>query len=154
MTAILSISILATGCSESQKEQAVETLGLDQEDVFSLKVGMCFNDPSDSDIYTEDQVSSVPVRDCTKPHDYEIFYTFNLTNQTLPDDETLEEEAFEKCTQAFQQYIGKSYEDSIYEMSYLHPTEESWQADDREVACFLVDAEGKKLTQSLKGSNQ
>lgn len=153
--ALMSLGIVSmVGCSESQREQAEQTLGLDEKDVFSLQVGTCFNETSGNISSGEDEeISDVPVRDCNKPHDYEVFHLFNLTGDTLPTGEDFETQVMENCVPAFEQYVGKPYEESIYTMSTLSPSTESWEASDREVACFLFDDSGEQLTESLKSKN-
>ena len=154
--ALMSVSVVGmSGCSETQREQAEQTVGLDEKDVFSLQVGTCFNDTSDSTINSavDEEISDVPVRDCNKPHDYEVYHLFDLTGDSLPSDEAFEQQVIENCDPSFEQYVGKSYEDSIYSMSTLSPTPESWETGDREVACFLFDDSGEQLTESLKGKN-
>lgn len=146
-------SIAVIGCSESQKEQATESLGLDEKDVFSLKVGSCFNNPSDANIEEDELVTDVPIRECNKPHDNEVFHIFNLTGMTdQRDAKAIEEQVYTQCDAAYSAFIGKPYEDSSYDMSYLAPSDESWENGDREVTCYVFNPESEQMTASLQGS--
>ena len=42
------------------------------------------------------------------------------------------------CYSSFEDYVGKSYDESQYEASTLTPTENSWAQGDRTITCTLV----------------
>lgn len=152
--AVASLSIV--GCSEAQQEEATQKLGLDEKDVFSLKLGSCFNDPKPSAV-TEgedsDMISDVPIRECNKPHDNEVFHIFNLPEAPMPPaSQELDEIVYSECSKAYSEFVGKSFEDSKYDMSYLSPSNETWVEDDREVVCFIYNPEEEQMTASMKGA--
>ncbi|WP_230660642.1 septum formation family protein [Psychrobacter sp. I-STPA10] len=155
LMALMSVGVVSMlGCSVEQREQAEQTLSLDEKDVFSLQVGTCFNDANGNiDSGSGEEISEVPIRDCDKPHDYEVFHLFNLTGDNIPTDEDFETQVMENCDPAFESYVGKSFEESMYNMSTLSPSLDTWQTGDREVVCFLFDESNAKLTESLKGKN-
>ncbi len=115
--------------------------------VFDIKVGDCYQDPEASDFVTE-----LTVVDCDAPHDNEI-YAFGLypadDNADFPSEAELDEFSDEFCTESFEEYVGIPYADSIYYITYLQPTEESWGDGDREVVCILYDRDGP-----MEGSKQ
>lgn len=151
LSATCSLSVI--GCSESQKEQATETLGLDEKDVFSLEVGSCFNNPSDVIIENDEMITDVPIRECTKPHDNEVFHIFELTGMTEQRDaQAIEDQVYSQCATAYSTFIGKSYDDSTYDMSYLAPSDESWVNGDREITCFVYNPKAEQMTSSMQGS--
>ena len=146
-------SLTIMGCSESQQEQATQKLGLDEKDVFSLKMGSCFNNPSDANIEENELVTDVPIRECTKPHDNEVFHIFNLTGMAEQRDaKAIEDQVYTQCGSAYTAFIGKPYEDSTYDMSYLAPSDEGWAAGDREITCYVFNPEAEQMTVSLQGS--
>ena len=151
-----SSSIVITACSESQQDQAVESLGLDEKDVFSLKVGSCFNEPKNPEVDEEqnDLISDVPMRECNKPHDNEVFHVINLPDgPTVPSADTLDEAVYAECDKAYKTFVGIPYDDSTYNMTYLSPSNETWtQKNDREVVCYAYNEDGKQLTASIKGT--
>ena len=115
--------------------------------VFDIKVGDCYQDPEASDFVTE-----LTVVDCDALHDNEI-YAFGLypadDNADFPSEAELDEFSDEFCTESFEEYVGIPYADSIYYITYLQPTEESWGDGDREVVCILYDRDGP-----MEGSKQ
>ncbi|MEC7120475.1 MAG: septum formation family protein [Pseudomonadota bacterium] len=121
-----------------------EKLELDHQDVFKLKLGQCFDDTNGH----QQSVDSLPIRDCTQPHDHEIYHIFNV-NLDSYNDEEIEQQANARCEEAFQRFTQKNYNESIYEMSYLSPSVESWQAQDREVICYIQHPD-QKTTGSLR----
>lgn len=142
------------GCSESQQEQATETLGLDEEDVFSLTVGTCFNDPNGANLEQDELISDVPIRECDAPHDNEVFHIFNLTDMTeQPEATVVQDMVYTECSQAYTAFVGKDYEESAYDMSYLAPSDESWVDGDREITCYIYNPEGEQMTASMRGSS-
>lgn len=140
--------------SVSLADQAVDILDLDHEDVFSLKVGSCFDDDSGEIASDEtEEIASIPIRECNEPHDYEVFYTFDLADAPQPPSEAeMDIEIADKCEPAFTEFMGIDYQESIYDYSVFFPTVESWADGDREIACFIVAQEDEKLTKSLKGA--
>ena len=149
------LSMTTFGCSETQQEQAVQTLGLDEKDVFSLKTGTCFNEPSTADLSSSktDFISEVPVRDCDKPHTYEVFHVYDLPETAeLPSQEAVEENVYTNCEDAFSQYVSIAYDDSRLVMSFFSPTAETWATGDREIACFLYDPQVEQVSSTQRGA--
>ena len=155
LMASMSVGVVSMmGCSAEQREQAEQTLGLDEQDVFSLQVGTCFNDEDgDIDSGSGEEITDVPIRECNKPHDYEVYHLFELTGDSLPSAEEFDRQIEENCIPAFEEYVGKSYDESIYAMSTLSPSLDTWKTGDHEVVCFLYNDRGEQLTESIKGKN-
>lgn len=114
--------------------------------VLSLDVGTCFDDPE-----TFEQVEDVPVVDCDVAHDNEVIANADLTGSEYPGQEQVENRATQICYDNFADYVGISYEESIYDIGWLFPTEETWAVGDREVICFAYDVELNKITGSVNG---
>ena len=155
VTGIVLMAISA-GVFDTNDHEAVESLGLDEKDVFSLKVGSCFNEPKNPEVDEEqnDLISDVPMRECNKPHDNEVFHVFNLPDgPTVPSADTLDEAVYAECDKAYKTFVGIPYDDSTYNMTYLSPSNETWtQKNDREVVCYAYNEDGKQLTASIKGT--
>jgi len=117
--------------------------------VLTLDVGTCFDDPGS---YVE--VADVPVVDCSRPHDNEVFANQDLTGADFPGTDQVINRANAICYGNFSSYIGIAYESSVYEIGTLYPTEESWAAGDREVICFVYDMDMAKITGSVNGIAQ
>lgn len=148
---ILSVALVAAmSVSACSKQAAVDALDLDHEDVFDLKVGECFDDEAGAD---EEQVTSLPMRDCDKPHDNEIFYLFDLPDAAqFPDSDKIQDDADTRCEAEFTRFMKKDYQDSEYDFGTLTPTEDTWETGDREVVCFVFHPDAKKINNSLKDS--
>lgn len=115
-------------------------------DVFTLKVGDCFNDTSGTEI------TEVPVVPCSDPHDFEVFYEFDMPDGEFPGSEAIYAKGDEACMAPFEEFVGAAYETSVYDFSYLTPTEGGWdELDDRAVQCYLYEGEGK-ITGSAAGT--
>lgn len=117
--------------------------------VLELDVGTCFDDPE-----TFDEVDDVPVVDCSEPHDNEVIANEDLAGNDYPGEEQVESSASQICYDNFSDYVGISYEESVYDIGWLFPTEESWAIGDREVICFAYDLDLQKISGTVNGSGQ
>ena len=120
-----------------------------------LQVGDCYNEPDAASATTNDdskrQVGSVEVVDCEVPHQHEVYNNYKITLSTFPDSSTMQSEIQTACYSSFEDYVGKSYDESQYEASTLTPTENSWAQGDRTITCTLVTKDNSLITGSLKG---
>ena len=121
-----------------------------ESDVFTLKVGDCLNDNA-----KEGDISALPVVDCEKPHDSEIYASVVLDDGDFPGDEAIKDTADQSCYDEYETFVGIIWDDSKYNFATIFPTEDSWNGGDREVLCRIVlaDEDGTihKVTGSLKG---
>jgi hypothetical protein len=116
-----------------------DTLAPDAISVFSLFAGLCFDDPSGG----TGTISVVYERACTSPHDGEVyaFYDFpNPLGDAYPGDESVENTSNTECRNRFTDYTGKDVDTSPFTLFWLSPNAESWSTGDREVACYVRDA--------------
>jgi hypothetical protein len=120
-------------------------------EVLTLDVGTCFDDPAEFDLVDP---SDVPIVDCDVPHDNEVYANKDLQGDEFPGREGMANRAGQVCLDEFDPYIGASYDTSIYEFSWFVPSEESWDAGDREVICFAYDLTFEKITGSINGIGQ
>ena len=116
--------------------------------VFSLEVGQCFDDPEALD----DEVSDVPIVECADVHDNEVYYLFDLPDGDYPGLTAVKESADEGCFAQFEPYVGRDYPTSALDYWALYPTSSSWDQDDREIVCVLLDVERGTLQGSMRGS--
>lgn len=120
----------------------------DGDDVFSIVVGDCLNDAD-----VAEQVSSVPIVDCSEPHDSEAYYAEDLPDGDFPGD-AVGSSAEEICAPQFESFVGLADADSVYTYSYYYPTEDSWGAGDREILCVAYSDDLSQITGSIKGINK
>jgi hypothetical protein len=115
-----------SGCSLIAQAPARDETGQITEsnnstDVFDLVVGDCTNDEVD------------------------------LPDGEFPGDEYIATESDTICYDAFTDFVGVSYEESRLDYFPMTPTEGSWGGGDREVMCFVFDANAEKLTGTAAG---
>lgn len=126
-----------------------DALGAGETGVFTLSVGDCLNDASETG-----DVSTVPVVDCEEPHDSEIYASVQMNDAEYPGEEATIATADEACRTEFERFIGIPFEDSIYTYATLYPTGSSWDGGDREILCRVAlvrDGSMEKVTGSLRG---
>jgi hypothetical protein len=116
-----------------------------EADVFTLAVGDCF------DAQEAEEISSVPALPCTEPHDYEAYHSFDIPEaEVFPGEEAIDTAALDGCVTAFDPFIGMGFEESTLDVTYIGPTEGSWDEGDREIMCVVMGPE--KTEGSLAGS--
>ncbi|MFB2556706.1 septum formation family protein [Herbiconiux liangxiaofengii] len=154
VAAVLTAAIALSGCTalfpSSAPPATDSTTGEEIEqtdtDVFSLSIGECLNDTS------ETEVTEVPLVDCAAEHDFEVYSEFELTGDDFPGTDAINTQADAQCLEAFEAFTGISYDESTLGYTYFTPTEGSWtDGDDRLVSCLIGDPNGK-VTGTLKGA--
>jgi hypothetical protein len=124
--------------------------GGETQDVFALGVGDCATD----DTSLEGEVQEVTIIDCAEPHASEVYHSYTMTEDSLPDEAGIQTIVEEQCLPAFESFVGVDYYSSIYDVTFLSPTADSWEAGDRELLCLIVDPSGAQVTGSLAGANE
>ena len=115
---------------------------------FNVEVGQCVQNAE------SEKISDLQVIDCAKPHQAEIFYTVELSAKQRIPEEDLSDYARDTCIDAFEDYVGRSYEESELDTTELYPSEESWATGERTIACFAISADGEPLVGSVKDSKK
>jgi hypothetical protein len=119
-----------------------------------LTVGECFNYVNTTDA-NEDQVNLPSPVDCSKPHSDEVFSVFEYPNASgFPGYEQIGAIQQTQCETDFQTYVGTSWENSSYTISYDAPDEQTWAGGDHQIRCLLEDANGGQLTGSARGTKK
>ena len=119
---------------------------------FELEVGDCFSVESD-------ELSSVTVVECVASHEYEVFAVFDHQagpDAAFPGQQELLAEADLLCQPSFEAYVGHDYQTSIWYITSLTPSEQTWADGDREITCLLnqqdEDEEPITVTGSAEGA--
>ena len=119
--------------------------------VFELDEQDCF-DAAGSEVET------VTVVGCDGPHTYEVFAAFDHEadgDEPYPGDDAILEYADSRCQPLFEDYVGIDYESSIYWITSVTPSDETWKSSDREIVCALkLGEDGKETSGSAEGSGQ
>ncbi|MGH2417111.1 MAG: septum formation family protein [Candidatus Limnocylindria bacterium] len=120
--------------------------------VFDLEVGDCFSADAD-------QLDTVTVVDCEQSHEYEVFEVLDHeggADAAYPGDQEILEYADEACQPSFEAFVGHDYQTSIWYITSLTPTTETWAGGDREIVCTLNqeddDQEPISVTGTAEGS--
>jgi hypothetical protein len=118
--------------------------------IAEVRVGDCFDlkDPN------ADVIEEVDAKVCSEPHEYEMIFVGDMPGDTYPSVDAMDQFAYEACIPAFGSYVGLSYEQSRYDLTYVTPTEDSWNEGDHAVQCAAYDPANTELTASLRGANQ
>lgn len=126
----------------------------EETSVFDLEVGDCFGAESDT-------VESVLVVDCEQPHTYEAYFVFDHEagpDEEYPGDEAILDYADTECRAPFEEFVGKDYESSIWYITSVTPSAETWATGDREIICTLdqqdSDGEAIEVNGSAEGSGE
>ena len=120
--------------------------------IFSLTVGDCFDDWESSLEGATQEVSDVPIVDCSEPHDNEVYSVSEIAGGAFPGDTTVQDLTIERCTDTFEPLVGKAYADSQLDFGAFFPTAATWADGDREVMCFLWQVDFEKLEGTMQGS--
>ncbi len=125
-------------------------VGGEETSVFDLEVGDCFSAGGDP-------VATVTVIDCEDAHIYEVFAVFDHEaddDQTYPGADAILEYADARCQPLFEDYVRTDYQTSIYWITSVTPSEETWDdGDDREIVCTLKLGEaGDETSGSAEGT--
>jgi len=121
-------------------------------DIFQVRIGDCFNDRTENTL-DDSEVSSVGGIPCDSPHDNEIYGRTLAPQGEFPGEESITDIASQYCLANFEDFVGTSYEDSLLNITYLYPTQESWNSvDDREIFCIVYDMNDEKMLGSMENS--
>ena len=120
--------------------------------MFDLEVGDCFSEP-------DAEASTVMLVDCAETHIYEAYFVFDHEaggQEPYPGDDEMQTYADERCEPPFLEYVGTDdYQASIYWITSITPSEETWGGGDREIVCSLrVGEDGEPTTGSAEGTGQ
>lgn len=112
-----------------------------------IQLGDCLNG------VTPGAVESMQGVPCTTPHHVEVYYAFDLPDGDYPGKASLTESAGSRCFNAFEPFIGHELETSIFDVSYLYPSAESWdELRDREILCMINNYDMTEKTGSAENS--
>lgn len=117
--------------------------------VFGLEAGDCFDDPDGQ------TVEEVPAVDCAEPHDNEVFALVEHPaggDAAFPGRDAVIATAEELCAGPFEEYVGRSYEESRLYLFPITPSQETWAEGDREIVCALYEQDEGKMRGSRRDS--
>lgn len=118
--------------------------------VFDLRPGDCLNpDPK-----TAGEIENIEAVPCTEEHTQEVYALPEYPDENggaYPGEAEIQQYADASCLEAFEAYTGTDYLNSDLYFTYLHPSVDSWNDDDRQIVC-VISAGGDPLTGSVRGT--
>ncbi len=117
-------------------------------DPFDVSVGDCIDEATG-----QGELTSVPVVDCSTPHLGEAYASVRMSGGSAFPGLDAVGEAAQGCEAPFLEFVGRPLAGSTLRVTYLHPTEESWRAGDREILCVVSDPAGP-VTGTLEGATR
>lgn len=118
--------------------------------VQNLEVGQCI-----SEAVAGEEVSTLPVVECSEPHVGEIYALHQLPDGDFPGDQAVGDQGDQLCAgQTFQDYVGVAYDQSEIYFTALVPTEGAWDGGDHEIACILTSEDSSPLSGTLRNASR
>lgn len=117
-------------------------------DVFDLRRGDCTGQTEDPS-----KVTTIDIVPCDEAHDQEVFAIIQIPGADFPGDQALQAQAKKDCAAEFETFVGKAWQESELDFSWLQPTEQSWGQNDRALVCLVIDPAGP-VTGTLKGAGR
>ena len=147
---IIAAAVFVTGAcsSDSQTDATRDESGeiTEQEDigVFRIRTGDCLMLPGE----LGSQVETLEAIPCAEPHNAEVLTTTMIADGDYPGLDAVIAQAEEDCLREFQRITGNDFmTDPDWDMTFLYPTQESWeQIDDREIVCIVTPLAGGTTT--------
>jgi hypothetical protein len=105
-----------------------------KEAIADAAVGDCFIAGA------ELEINQVPVVDCSKKHDSELFAKVSMAELgfVYPDEDMMFDWLFLECVDRFPEYVGEPYESSSYWVDMFIPTADGWDDGDHTGLCTIV----------------
>ena len=93
--------------------------------------------------------------DCDRPHDLELVGIVDGDDlgSEWPGEAELSRWAFQRCAEAFEDYVGEAYGSSLLDLELLAPSEEDWSSGQREVRCAAGTLDGVQSRGSISAGS-
>jgi hypothetical protein len=114
--------------------------------VTDLTIGTCFDEPVNAE-----QITEVHPVNCSGPHRYEVFATFDLpvaAGEPYPGAENVDRAASAGCSQQ-----ASAPPSDTYDTFALAPIEKGWDKGDRSVTCAATLRSGQPSTAPLSAAS-
>jgi hypothetical protein len=116
-------------------------------DAGSTSVGSCLGEPGSED-------SQATEIECAEEHAAEIYLVEALGEGAWPGYEGVDVSADEACYDAFEPYVGSSWEWSDLDYGYFLPDQGEWTAGEHRVVCVVLPGTEDALHGSVQGSGR
>lgn len=161
------IAFFATGAAPRLVESVQEAAdggssesgetGSDGEVIESSDLGLgdCFDDPTALEAPSDEAFVSgeLVLLACDQPHAFEVYHISAIAGAEYPGEDAVLVEVDQVCLDAFADFVGLPYAESVIEVIYYYPTQSTWTGrDDRSIICAASD--GESTTGSLRDANR
>ncbi|MFT7476063.1 MAG: hypothetical protein ACI81L_003011 [Verrucomicrobiales bacterium] len=125
---------------------------------FDLRAGQCFNEGTWYDEELERRIDLTASVECTQPHQKEVFHEAEFpapNGAPFPGEAKMTEWSTQLCYDAFPNFVGSEYELSVYDITFLQPTQATFEhavGRHRRVTCFLFDPSEDIVSGTARGS--
>jgi Septum formation len=145
---------VASRVAEPSEEREPTSAGA-SDGVFAshVEVGDCLAEPTTYVADAEEVIETVRTTSCLDEHAEEVYDAVTILEREFPGNDAIGARAYFGCLERFEPFVGVSYQESLIEIGFLTPTEESWDFGDRTVQCTLYHPEGEQLTGSLHNAH-
>lgn len=138
--------IVRNGAAPPQRDADGRVVRAGVVETGAIRSGDCFNSGAQP-------VQMVTVVPCGEPHDYELFFSYDMTGGPYPGEDAIKQDWMQACMDPFQGFVGRSFDDSSLDVSAIYPTEVTWTGQqDRQVLCSVTSADGHRRQGSARGS--
>jgi hypothetical protein len=154
---VASESASASQSASAPAEESAEPSARDDGEevsVFDIEAGDCFN-ANGGESADGEQLETVTVVDCEQPHVYEAYRVFDHDagdDAEYPGDDEILAYADEACQPEFEEFVDHEYQTSIWYITSVTPSAETWAEGDREIVCTLGTENDDEVTGSAEGS--
>jgi hypothetical protein len=115
-------------------------------DVFALRTGDCFQNPTGSEPASE--LSSITAVACTTPHNAQVISQLPVSGSDYPGETALTARAGTGCKADLKTAVDKAKVTDSMNLLYLFPDSNAWDEGQHTISCLVVDST-KDLTSSL-----
>jgi len=125
---------------------------------YDLRSGQCFNEGSWYDEERERRIEMTASIGCDQPHNKEVFHEAIFpapSGAPFPGETKMTEWSTELCYSAFEDFVGLEYELSVFEITFIQPTEATFEhpvGQHRRVTCVLFDGTTDQKTGSARAA--
>jgi len=102
-------------------------------------VGTCFEHQATVDSNSK----YIDPIDCTQQHDSEVFFADSVADTSYPDSAGWQQDVLNDCHPAFKTYTGITYGQNPWQIYYIYPSQQAWDAGTHLLLCYTTDPLGR-----------
>jgi hypothetical protein len=144
------MAALLWGCSDDAKPKPTDTPGFP---IVEALPGTC-GTLAEDDVTRNRFVAG----SCVQEHVSEVAGSYDLSDEptqgVYPGQSELRLETQIGCRPFFEQYVGKSYWESTFELMAIPPSKSAWEVGERKVICLVVGKDGAMLEGTARASKR